>query len=56
MREREKEGLLCSCTHHFSINDFEPAQDPREAVGSCIHSALCVQSLRGGERGTDTRT
>ena len=54
-REREEEeGLLCSCTHHFSINDLEPAQDPREAVGSCVHSALCVQSL--AEREVDTCT
>ena len=45
VREREEEGLLCSCTHHFSINDLEPAQDPREAVGSCVHCALRVQSL-----------
>ena len=54
-REREEEeGLLCSCTHHFSINNLEPAQDPREAVGSCVHSALCVQSL--AEREVDTCT
>ena len=45
--ERGKEGLLCSCTHYFSVNDLEPALDPREAVGSCVQSALCVQGLAG---------
>ena len=48
--EGEIQGRRACCVPALTTSvsmTSNPAQDPREAVGSCVHSALCVQGLAG---------